>query len=175
MFATIQILFNLALLAIPVSFVGYIVYCIYTVPVSTPPMTRGQKLFYATKKSATLFVQFATASFLALGNGIMNFADFFGAPEVKDWVKQNLTPEVASGVIAVLLFLTIWARVRNLGVTAPPPYQGQVVSGYVPPPPSNEAPQAFASLVQPPEQGSIVPVGPPSGAVTVTPELPKGS
>ena len=78
------------------------------------PATFLERLTYATKKSATLFVQLATAFFLMIGNGMLLMTDFFNAPEVRDFITKTLTPEVASGVIVFLVLLTTISRIRTM-------------------------------------------------------------
>lgn len=76
--------------------------------------TLMERLASATKKSATLFVQLATAGFLMLGNGVLLMADAFNAPEVRDFIKQTFTPEVTTGLIAFIVVITTISRVRSM-------------------------------------------------------------
>lgn len=124
---TVGLIFTLMLLAGCVGIVGYVAYCYLTAPKTIvaksslnpedPPEMREtntlDKMIYATKKSSTLFVQLAVGFFTMFGNAILNMADFFGAPEVRTWVTENLTPSVASSVIVMLVGITVWARFRK--------------------------------------------------------------
>lgn len=125
--AALSMMLTYLMLAGVAGIVGYITYSFLTAPSMVVakssldpkdvpemrPATFMDRLSYSTKKSSTLFVQLATGGFLLVGNGIMNMADLFNAPELRDWIKLNLTPEVASGVIVLLIALNIWARLRK--------------------------------------------------------------
>jgi hypothetical protein len=76
--------------------------------------TVWEKLASATKKSITLFIQLVMSAALLLGNGILQMGDFFNAPEVRDWVNANFTPAKATGIIALLLLLNTFARLRTM-------------------------------------------------------------
>lgn len=111
-----QLIFAIVMLVIPFGFVAYTAYSYLTVP--NPEMNIAQKLAYSTKRSMTLFVQFAAMASLALANGVLDMSDFFGAPELKSYVTQNLSPGMASSVMLGLMFVTCWARMRS-GSTQP--------------------------------------------------------
>lgn len=114
-------------IAIATGIFGYVAYSYLTAPAvmttaslkpEDPPITRPSttidKLSYATKRSATLLVQLVTAGSVMLMNGVLSMADFFGGPEVKDWVMSlQLSPRIVSTVVMVLAAVTVWARVRN--------------------------------------------------------------
>ena len=118
---------TILMLALAVGFLGYVAYCYVTAPAmvlakstlnpnDTPeyrPARFMDRLAYATKKSSTLFVQYAAGAFVMLSNGIINMADLFGSTEARDFVTKNFTPEVASGLILALVAITIWARFRK--------------------------------------------------------------
>lgn len=81
---------------------------------STEP-TCWKRFFSSAKDSATLFVNYVTAAALALGNGILLLSDSFNMPEVRTAIETNLTPQVATGVIAGIVMLNVAARFRTLG------------------------------------------------------------
>lgn len=119
-------LINFVLAGIVLGAIGYTVASYLTAPktmmVNTlkpedQPITRAStvmdKLSYATKKSAVLFVNLSLTMSVALGKLIMDFSDFIGAPEVRAWVTDHTTPEIGAVVILAILAATTWARVRN--------------------------------------------------------------
>lgn len=104
----------------------YVAYCYLTAPVVTTtnsldpkdpaitrPSTTMDRLAFATKKSASLFKELATGFTLMLTHAVLNMSDFFGAPELRAWVTDHFSVEVGSTIIVGLIFLGVWARVRN--------------------------------------------------------------
>lgn len=123
---TLHLFLALSLLGISMAMAGYVAYCYLTAPATItvntlkpedPPITRPatimDKLAYATKRSATLFLQLATAFVLMVYNGLMNLAEFFNSPELQEFVKAFWSPKVATAVIAGLVLLNVLARMRN--------------------------------------------------------------
>lgn len=114
-------------IAIATGIFGYVAYSYLTAPAvmttsalkpEDPPVTRQatvvDKLSYATKRSATLLVQLVGAAGVMLMNGVLSMADFFGSPEVHDWVQNlHLSPEIVSTIFMAFVGITVWARVRN--------------------------------------------------------------
>lgn len=74
-----------------------------------------QRLAATTKRSITMFVNAATGASLVLGQGILNLADAFNLPEIRTAIETNLTPKVATGLIAGIVLLNVAARFRSLG------------------------------------------------------------
>lgn len=120
------IVLNLALAGIVLGAIGYTAasylkapktMMVNTLKPEDQPITRAStvmdKLSYATKKSAVLFVNLSLTMSMALGKLIMDFSDFIGAPEVRAWVTDHTTPEIGAAVILGILAVTTWARVRN--------------------------------------------------------------
>lgn len=104
----IKLIITVALLAA----VGYFIVHVYlSYKASTGKF--WPRLFAATKDSATLFWIGINAAVTATVNGFMNITDFLGAPEVREFVTANFSPEIASGVILVILFLLTLARMRT--------------------------------------------------------------
>lgn len=76
--------------------------------------TVGERLFATTKDSAVLFVQYVTAAVTMLGTGILNLADFFNAPELRQWVGANFSAEMGAGLILVFVLINVVARIRSM-------------------------------------------------------------
>lgn len=118
-------MFGFVLLAAVAACAGYVGYCYINAPAVmtvssldpnnpvTRPSTTMDRLAYATKKSAVLFWQGATAAMVALSHGVLSMADWFGSPELRMWVTEHFSLEVGSAVVLGLLAITTWARVRN--------------------------------------------------------------
>lgn len=117
---------NFAMVGAAVAVIGWVVYCYLTAPkVMTvaafkpedPPITRPattmDKLAYSTKRSAALFTALMGGAGTFLINGVLNIADVFNAPEMKEWVMLHFTPEIASTIFVGFLMLISYARVRN--------------------------------------------------------------
>lgn len=117
---------NIAIAGFVFGAIGYVTYCYLTAPRTmlvnslhpedpaiSRPSTVMDKLAYSTKKSATLFVNLATAVFLGFSTIVMQFSDFIGAPEVRTYVTEHTSPEVGAVAVLVILALSTWARVRN--------------------------------------------------------------
>lgn len=110
-------------LAIAIALLGgatYLAWRIYAFYMTTTGSTMD-RLAASFKNSATLFVQGVVAFFMFIGNGVLSLADFFQAPELRDFVNSHFGPEFATGLIVVILGLTTVARIR--GMNAPPPSQ----------------------------------------------------
>lgn len=118
-------MFGFIMLAAIACCAAYVAYCYITAPETmtvntldpakllTRPSTTMDKLAYATKKSAVLFWQGASAATLMLSHAVLNMADWFGSPEVRMWVNEHFSLEVASTIGVVFIGITVWARVRN--------------------------------------------------------------
>jgi hypothetical protein len=76
--------------------------------------TVWQRLYTATKDSATLFWGMIVAAVTAAFNGVMNLSDALGAPEVRTFITENFSPQVASAIIVGVVILLSIARLRTL-------------------------------------------------------------
>jgi hypothetical protein len=94
------------------AFAGYVAYSFSTADKTLPCW---QRFFTATRNSATLFVNATVGAALTLGNGILDISDGLNMPEVRTAVETNLTPKVATGIIAGIVLLNVAARFRSLG------------------------------------------------------------
>lgn len=125
--STLGVLFTWFMLVVCIGVVSYVVYCYLTAPrvivakstldpTDEPEVRKSNfldKLVYSTKSSSTLFVQLAVAFLTTLFNGILNMSDFFGAPEVRQWVTDNTTPGVSSTLLVLFVAVTVMARLRK--------------------------------------------------------------
>lgn len=103
-------IFGLLLLA-GVAIWGGFVYCRFRKATGTC----WERFFSSARDSATVFVNYLTAAALALGNGILLLSDGLNMPEVRRAIETNLTPAVATGIIAGIVLLNVAARFRSLG------------------------------------------------------------
>ena len=95
---------------------GVIAYALFRVTAAyrNSAGTTWQRLYTTTKNSATLFWS-AFVGVVTMGmNGVMSLSDMLGAPEVRDFVTRNLSPEVASGIMLGVLVIVTVSRMRSL-------------------------------------------------------------
>ena len=76
--------------------------------------TAWQRLYAATRDSATLFWGMMVTAVTAAFNGLMSISDALGAPEVRTFISENFSPQVASGIIVGVVILLSIARLRTL-------------------------------------------------------------
>jgi len=76
--------------------------------------TTWEKLFAATKDSATIFFAAVISAVTATFNFVLNIADFFGADQFRDWAQKVFDPATASAVLLGCMLVVVLARVRNL-------------------------------------------------------------
>jgi len=98
------------------------IYVVYHVIVSYQQATSGtawEKLYAATKDSATLFWGLVVAWVDFGFNSLLNILDSVGAaPEFNAFLTANFTPQIASGIILGVVALLSLARLRGLRKTS---------------------------------------------------------
>jgi hypothetical protein len=76
--------------------------------------TTWQRLYAATRDSATLFWGMTVTAVTGAINGLLNISDALGAPEVRTFVTENFSPQIASAIIVGVVILLSIARMRTL-------------------------------------------------------------
>lgn len=92
---------------------GYIIWRIFAYYRSTTGTAWGRLLATA-KQSRTIFVQYV----VIIGGWALSAFDKIASvaqmPELQDWMKANLTPQLVGTVVAGIGLITIVARVKGL-------------------------------------------------------------
>lgn len=93
------------------AFIGWFVWNTYR-GFKSATGTIWERLLGSTKNSAVLFWTALVSVVTAGWNSVLNFTDFLGMPEVREFATKNFTPEMASGIMLGVMFIIALARLR---------------------------------------------------------------